>query len=135
MRRSPGSGPRTLRRWRVCSGRCSLCAPVGVLRRGLVAIDGTKLVANASRDANRTAAQLAEQIVAEAAAVDAVEDAAASAAGEEVGELPDELRSRVVAAEATNQSHDAPSFEPMITATKRQPAPRRRAAACPQGRG
>jgi transposase len=188
----------------------AVCVRAGVLRPGLVAIDGTKLAANASRDANRTAAQLAEQIVAEAAEVDAAEDAAANAAGEEGGEFPVELRSRggrrrarlrellaeleaeaseksydahmarraeieaatgrpirgrrptagsathksravanvtdpdsrllktragyvqgynaqavatedqfVVAAEATNQSHDAPSFAPMITATKR----------------
>ena len=72
----------------------ALCARAGVLRPGLVAIDGTKLAANAPRDANRTAAQLAEQIVAEAAAVDAIEDAAASAAGEDMGGLPEELRSR-----------------------------------------
>jgi transposase len=187
----------------------ALCARAGVLRPGLVAIDGTKLTANASRDANRTAAQLAEQILAEAAAVDAAEDAAADE-HQDAGELPEELRSRggrrrarlralldelegeadaksyeahvakraeieaatgrplrgrrpkpdsathksrslanvtdpdsrllktragyvqgynaqtvatedqfVVAAEATNQSHDAASFEPMITATKR----------------
>jgi transposase len=187
----------------------ALCARAGVLRPGLVAIDGTKLTANASRDANRTAAQLAEQILAEAAAVDAAEDAAAGE-HQDAGELPEELRSRggrrrarlralldelegeadtksydahlakraeieaatgrplrgrrpkpdaathksrrlanvtdpdsrllktragyvqgynaqavatedqfVVAAEATNQAHDAASFEPMITATKR----------------
>jgi len=70
----------------------ALCARAGVLRPGLVAIDGTKLAANASRDANRSAAQLAEQIVAEAAAVDAAENAAAGADGEDV--LPEELRSR-----------------------------------------
>jgi transposase len=187
----------------------ALCARAGVLRPGLVAIDGTKLTANASRDANRTATQLAEQILAEATAVDATEDAAA-AEDQDADELPEELRSRggrrrarlrelleeleaeadaksyethvakraeieaatgrllrgrrpkadaathksrsvanvtdpdsrllktragyvqgynaqavatedqfVVAAEATNQPHDAPSFEPMITATKR----------------
>ena len=185
-----------------------VCARAGVLRPGLVAIDGTKLAANASRDANRTAAQLAEQILAEAAEVDAAEDAASPDGGP--GDMSEELRSRggrrrarlrelideleteanersyeahiarraeieaatgrpirgrrptadstthksrtyanvtdpdsrllktragyvqgynaqavatedqfVVAAEATNQSHDAPSFEPMIAATKR----------------
>jgi transposase len=187
----------------------ALCARAGVLRPGLVAVDGTKLAANASRDANRTAVQLAEQIIAEAAAVDAVEDAAAATVGVGAGEVPEGLRFRggrrrarlralldefeaeandqsyeahmarraeieaatgrplrgrrptpdsathksrshanvtdpdsrllktrsgyvqgynaqavatedqyVVAAEATNQAHDAPSFEPMITATK-----------------
>jgi hypothetical protein len=60
----------------------AVCARAGVLRPGLVAIDGTKLTANASRDANRTAAELAElaelaeQILTEAEATDAAEDAA-----------------------------------------------------------
>lgn len=71
----------------------ALCARAGVLRPGLVAIDGTKLMANASRDANRTATQLAEQILAEAAAVDSAEDAAASE-DPDPGGLPEELRSR-----------------------------------------
>ena len=186
-----------------------VCARAGVLRPGLVAIDGTKLAANASRDANRTAAQLAEQILAEAADVDAAEDADSSDDAD-TAHVPEELRSRggrrrarlrelldeleteanersyeahmarraeieaatgrpirgrrptpdsmkhksrshanvtdpdsrllktragyvqgynaqavatedqfVVAAQATNQAHDAPSFAPMITATKR----------------
>jgi transposase len=72
----------------------ALCARAGVLRPGLVAIDGTKLAANASRDANRTAVQLAEQILAEAAAVDAAEDAAAGNVDADDGGLPEELRSR-----------------------------------------
>ncbi|CAN5150427.1 hypothetical protein BH18ACT9_BH18ACT9_19450 [soil metagenome] len=52
-----------------------MCAKQGLLRPGLVAIDGTRMVANASREANRTAEKVAEQILAEAAAVDAGEDA------------------------------------------------------------
>ena len=52
-----------------------MCARQGLLRPGLVAIDGTKMVANASKEANRTAEQVAEQILAEAAAIDAAEDA------------------------------------------------------------
>jgi transposase len=52
-----------------------VCARQGLLRPGLVAIDGTRMVANASKEANRTAEQVAEQILAEAAAVDAGEDA------------------------------------------------------------
>jgi transposase len=70
----------------------AVCARAGVLRPGLVAIDGTKLVANASRDANRTAEQLAAQILAEAAEADAAEDAVAEDA---VDEAPvEELRGR-----------------------------------------
>jgi transposase len=70
-----------------------VCARAGVLRPGLVADDGTKLAANASRDANRTAAQLAAQILAEAAEVDAAEDAE-DADGPDVERVPEELRSR-----------------------------------------
>jgi transposase len=63
----------------------ALCARAGLLRPGLVAIDGTKLTANASRDANRTAAELAEQILTEAQEIDEAEDAAAA-------DRPDEAR-------------------------------------------
>jgi transposase len=57
----------------------ALCARAGVLSPGLVAVDGTKLAADASRAANRTAAQLAAEILAEAEGVDAAEDAAGDA--------------------------------------------------------
>jgi transposase len=70
----------------------AVCSKAGVLRPGLVAIDGTKLAANASRDANCTVEQLAEQILAEAAEVDAAEDAAEAANPPE--QVPDELRQR-----------------------------------------
>lgn len=69
----------------------ALCARAGVLRPGLLAVDGTKLAANASKDANRTAEQLAAAILAEAAATDATEDAAAVDDGDGV---PVELRGR-----------------------------------------
>lgn len=54
-----------------------LCANAGMGRVGVVAIDGTKIAANASLGANRSQEWLAAQagqIVAEAAAVDAAED-------------------------------------------------------------
>ncbi len=60
----------------------ALCAAQGMVKVGSVAIDGTKIAANASRGANRTtdwvreqAEQMAADIVAEAAATDAAEDA------------------------------------------------------------
>jgi transposase len=71
----------------------ALCARAGVLRPGLIAIDGTKLAANASRDANRTAEQLAADILAEAAATDASEDEQASVDSGH-GELPQHLQGR-----------------------------------------
>ena len=55
-----------------------ICAAAGLGSLGLVALDGTRLGADAARDANRTAAQLDDEIariLAEAAATDAAEDA------------------------------------------------------------
>jgi len=66
-----------------------LCARAGLARVGVVAIDGTKVLANASRDANVDYEQIAREILAEAHAVDAAED---EAYGEARGdELPPEL--------------------------------------------
>jgi transposase len=68
-----------------------LCAQAGLARVGVVAIDGTKVLANASRDANLDYEQIAREILAEAQAVDAAED---EAYGEARGdELPPELTS------------------------------------------
>lgn len=69
----------------------AVCARAGLLRPGLIAIDGTKLTANASRDANRTAKQIAQQILDEAVATDAAEDATDD--GTHAG-VPDGLRQR-----------------------------------------
>ncbi len=71
----------------------ALCARAGVLRPGLVAIDGTALCASASRDANRTAEQLAGEILAEAAATDAIEDEQAEHEGDGAV-VPDGMRRR-----------------------------------------
>jgi transposase len=54
-----------------------LAARAGLGRLGLIAVDGTKIAANASKDANRAERRLRElaaEIVAEAEAVDAAED-------------------------------------------------------------
>ena len=70
-----------------------LCAEAGLVRAGLVALDGTKLRADASRERNRTAAQLeaeVERMLAEAERADAEEQAGA----ERSDALPPELRNR-----------------------------------------
>ena len=68
----------------------ALCARAGLVSTGLVAIDGTKLVANASREANLDYERIAREIVAEARATDAAED---ELFGEARGdELPAQLR-------------------------------------------
>ncbi len=70
----------------------ALCAKAGLVRVGVVAIDGTKLAANASREANRDYERIAREILAEAKATDAAED---ELYGEARGdELPEQLRTR-----------------------------------------
>lgn len=78
-----------------------LCAAAGMVKVGVVAIDGTKIAADASRGANRTAGsvraeaeRLAADIVAQAAAVDAAEDAEEHAGGNPAGRLCGELADR-----------------------------------------
>ncbi|MDP9335021.1 MAG: transposase, partial [Actinomycetota bacterium] len=66
-----------------------LCARAGLVRSGLVAIDGTKLAANASREQTVDYERIAREIIEEAKAVDAAED---ELYGEARGdELPPEL--------------------------------------------
>jgi transposase len=66
-----------------------LCGRAGMVSLGVIALDSTKMAANASGLANRTYAQIAAEILAEADAVDAAEDEQfGSARGDE---LPVEL--------------------------------------------
>jgi transposase len=68
----------------------SLCAKAGLVKAGVIAIDGTRLAANASPEANRGYEQIAKEIVAEAKATDEAEDERyGDARGDE---LPPELQ-------------------------------------------
>jgi transposase len=68
----------------------ALCAKAGLVSSGVVAIDGTKLTANASREANSDYERIAREIVAEAKATDEAEDELyGQARGDE---LPEELQ-------------------------------------------
>lgn len=51
-----------------------LCQRAGLVSVGVVAIDGTKVGANAARTANRGYEQIAREILAEAAEIDRCED-------------------------------------------------------------
>jgi transposase len=67
----------------------ALCAEAGLVEVGVVAVDGTKVHANASQHATRDYEQVATEILEEAGAVDAAED---ERFGERRGdELPPEL--------------------------------------------
>jgi transposase len=70
----------------------SVCAAAGLGRVGVIAVDGTKMSANASKKANRTRAQIeaqVEEMFAEATSADAAED---DLFGDKRGdELPEDL--------------------------------------------
>jgi transposase len=67
-----------------------LCAEAGLVRVGVVAVDGTKVAANAAPQATRDYEQIAREILAEADAIDAEED---DRFGDARGdELPPELQ-------------------------------------------
>ena len=51
-----------------------LCAEAGLVKSGVIAIDGTKIAANASRDADRDYERIAGEILEQAMAVDRAED-------------------------------------------------------------
>src|SRR3954454_19262257 len=70
----------------------TLCARSGLVQVGVIAVDGTKVHANASRDENLDYEQLAREIVEEAQAVDAAEDELYGEA--RGGELPAEVSTR-----------------------------------------
>ncbi|HEY6762592.1 MAG TPA: transposase [Baekduia sp.] len=66
-----------------------LCARAGLVQAGRIAVDSTKLAANASGYQNKSYGQIAREILAEAKATDAAED---EQFGDRRGdELPDEL--------------------------------------------
>ena len=68
----------------------TLCAKSGLVSVGVIAVDGTKLPGNASRNATVDYEQLAREILEEAKAIDAAEDELyGDARGDE---LPEQLR-------------------------------------------
>ncbi|MFL5835609.1 MAG: transposase [Solirubrobacteraceae bacterium] len=68
-----------------------LCAKAGLVRPGVVSIDGTRIAGNASPEVNYEFEQLAREILAEVTATDAAEDEEFGAARGD--ELPEQLRS------------------------------------------
>jgi transposase len=93
-----------------------LCAEAGLVRPGVVAIDGTRMAGNASRESTRDFAQIAREILAEAKAIDEAED---ELYGDERGdELPEQLRTREGRAEFFRQARERRAAE---TSEDRQP--------------
>jgi transposase len=81
-----------------------LCSEAGLVRPGVVAIDGTRLAGNASRESTRDFGQIAREILAEAKAIDEAED---ELYGDQRGdELPEQLRTREGRAEFFCQARE-----------------------------
>jgi transposase len=73
-------------------GVLGLCAEAGLVEVGVIAVDGTKIRANASRDRNRSYVSIVEELLERAEETDREED---ERYGEDRGdELPERLRSR-----------------------------------------
>jgi transposase len=73
-------------------GVLELCAQSGLVKVGVVSVDGTKIAASATHHSNRTYQQIAEEILEEAAELDAQED---ELYGEARGdELPEGFRTQ-----------------------------------------
>jgi transposase len=81
-----------------------LCDEAGLVRPGVVAIDGTRMAGNASRESTRDFGEIAREILAEAKAIDEAED---ELYGDERGdELPEQLRTREGRAEFFRQARE-----------------------------
>ena len=70
----------------------SLCREAGLVKVGLIAIDGTRLHANGSHHANLDYEQLAREILKGAARIDAAEDEDELYGEQRGDELPEQLR-------------------------------------------
>jgi hypothetical protein len=100
-----------------------LCARAGLASVGVVAIDGTKLSADASINANRDFGQIAREILAEAADIDPREDELYGA--ERGDELPEHLRTREGRRKALREARSAWSASAGRSSTRRLTAIRR----------
>ena len=102
-------------------GVLELCARSGLVKVGVVAVDGTKIAASATHHANRTYQQIAEEILKEAAEIDALED---ELYGEARGdELPEGLRT---SAERRQRFREAKQAQEEERKANPKPVPRDR---------
>src|SRR5437588_3691250 len=81
-----------------------LCAEAGLVRPGVVAIDGTRMAGNASRESALRFGEIAREILADARAIDEAED---ELYGDQRGdELPEQLQTREGRAEFFRQARE-----------------------------
>ena len=110
----------------------ALCAKAGLVSTGVVAIDGTKLAANASREANLGYERIAREILAEAKATDEAED---ELFGEARGdELPEELQTSEGRRRWLREAKQALDAERTTDSPQAASAPADEPASMPRGR-
>jgi transposase len=113
----------------LCTEVLSLCGEAGLVKVGVIAIDGTKVHANASHHANLDSEQIAREILKEAAEVCAAEDELfGDARGDE---LPPEFRST---GELRKRLRDAKQRLDAKRAAEKKPVPRSRAKRLREGK-
>jgi len=99
-----------------------LCAQAGLVRPGVVAIDGTRLAGNASRESTLDFGAIAREILAEAKAIDEAED---ELYGEARGdELPEQLRTREGRAEFFRRAREQRDREREAAKSEQELVPR-----------
>src|SRR2546428_5449571 len=102
-------------------GVLELCARSGLVKVGVVSVDGTKMAAAATHHANRSYQQIAEEILKEAAEIDAAED---ELYGEARGdELPEGFRTQTERRQRFREAKQALDEE---RKAKAKPVPRDR---------
>jgi transposase len=98
-----------------------LCAEAGLVRPGVVAIDGTKIAGNASRESTVDFGAIAREILADARAIDEAED---EQYGESRGdELPEHLRTREGRAEFFRRAREQRERERDVSKLVADPEP------------
>jgi transposase len=98
-----------------------LCDEAGLVRPGVVAIDGTRMAGNASRESTRDFEAIAREILAEAKAVDEAED---ELYGDRRGdELPEQLRTREGRSEFFRQARERRAAETSDQQLEPEPEP------------
>jgi transposase len=91
----------------------SLCEAAGLVKVGVIAIDGTKVSANASMDANQSYERIAREILAEAAETDRREDELfGDARGDELPEQLQTAARRRAALKRPGRSSSASAMSP-----------------------
>jgi transposase len=101
-----------------------LCADAGLVRPGVVAIDGTRMAGNASRESTLRFEEIAREILAEAKAIDEAEDELyGDQRGDELAQRLEDERDAVIAANEAYEDYRATGRDTTGRRLGRRPKP------------